>query len=98
MKNIKISCKNTKKREKIRVIHRIINRLCITCSKNNLSTSIHNDIKRLHASTCSWLTNLKKDTERKSMDSEKEWVLLLEEMFLREEDKKEEKNWQHKGR
>jgi len=47
MKNIKISLKNTKKREKIRVIHRIINRLCITCSKNNLSTSIHNDIKRL---------------------------------------------------
>lgn len=49
VKNVKNPCKNTKKREKIRVIHRIINRLCITCSKNNLSTSIHNDIKRLQA-------------------------------------------------
>ena len=34
----------------------------------------------------------KRDKEKKNTDSEKEWVLYLEETFLREEDKKVEKN------
>ena len=34
----------------------------------------------------------KRDKEKKNMVSEKEWALLQEELFLREEDKKVEKN------
>ena len=40
----------------------------------------------------------KKDKEKKNMDLEKEWKLSLEETFYKEEDLKEEKDWQHKGR
>lgn len=34
----------------------------------------------------------KKDKEKRNMDSEREWKLHQEELFLKEEDKKVEKN------
>ena len=36
------------------------------------------------------LISQKRDKEKKSMDSEKEWKLLTEEMFKKEEEQKEE--------
>ena len=39
-----------------------------------------------------WHFSQRKDRDQKFMDLEKEWALLQEELFLREEDKKVEKN------